>query len=152
MSFLFDSNAISEAMKRKPNLKVRQLIDKQTPVLMSAVSVEEIYYGLTYKDARKKWAWFENFVQSRCEVLPVTTDIAKQCGILRGQFRLQGITRSQADLLIGATALLYDLVLVTRNTKDFEGCGIQLFNPFEEPKKDGKSKVDKTTTKTTTTD
>ena len=152
MSFLFDSNAISEAMKREPNLQVRQLIDKQTPVLLSAVSVEEIYYGLTYKDARKKWAWFENFVQSRCEVLPVTTDIAKQCGILRGQFRLQGITRSQADLLIGATALLHNLVLVTRNTKDFEGCGIQLFNPFDEPKKDGKGKVDKTTTKTTTTD
>ena len=53
----------------------------------------------------KNVAWFEKFVQSRCEVLPVTTDIAKQCGILRGQFRLQGITRSQADLLIGATAL-----------------------------------------------
>ena len=41
----------------------------------------------------------------------------------------------QADLLIGATALRHDLVLVTRNTKDFEGCGIKLFNPFEEPKK-----------------
>ena len=135
MSFLFDSNAVSEAMKREPNLQVRQLINKQTPVLMSVVSVEEIYYGLTYKDARKKWTWFENFVESRCEVLQVTTDIAKQCGIWRGQFRLQGITRSQADLLIGATALQHDLVLVTRNTKDFEGCDIQLFNPFEEPKK-----------------
>ncbi len=68
MSLLFDSNAVSEAMKREPNLQVR----KQTPVLMSVVSVEEIYYGLTYKDARKKWTWFENFIQSRCEVLPVT--------------------------------------------------------------------------------
>ncbi|GEM_PF-1730755 len=38
MSFLFDSNAISEAMKREPNLQVRQLIDKQTPVLMSVIS------------------------------------------------------------------------------------------------------------------
>ena len=100
---------------------------------MSVVSVEEIYYGLTYKDARKKWAWFENFVESRCEVLPVTIEIAKQSGIWRGQFRQQGITRSQADLLIGATALRHDLVLVTRNTKDFEGCGIKLFNPFEAP-------------------
>ncbi|MCK5523096.1 MAG: type II toxin-antitoxin system VapC family toxin [Thiomargarita sp.] len=135
MSFLFDSNAVSEAMKREPNLQVRQLIDKQTPVLMSVVSIEEIYYGLTYKDARKKRAWFEKFVQSRCEVLPVTIEIAKQCGIWRGRFRQQGITSSQADLLIGATALLHDLVLVTRNTKDFEGCGIQLFNPFEESTK-----------------
>jgi predicted nucleic acid-binding protein len=135
MSFLFDSNAISEAMKREPNLQVRQLIDKQTSVLISVVSVEEIYYGLTYKDAYRKKAWFDNFVQFRGEVLPVTTNIAKQCGIWRGRFRQQGITRSQADLLIGATALRHGLVLVTRNTKDFEGCGIQLFNPFAELKK-----------------
>jgi len=58
----------------------------------------------------------------------------KQCAIWRGRFRQQGIIRSQADLLIGATALLHDLVLVTRNTRDFEGCGIQLFDPFGEPK------------------
>jgi predicted nucleic acid-binding protein len=86
---------------------------------------------LSYKNASKKRAWFENFVQYRCEVLPVTTDIAKQCGTLRGQLRKKGITRSQADLLIAATALLHNLVLVTRNTRDFEECGIQLFNPFE---------------------
>jgi len=133
MSFLFDSNAVSEAMKRKPNLQVRELIDKQNLVFLSVVSVEEIYYGLTYKDAQKKWAWFENFLQFRCEILPVTTDIAKQCAIWQGQFRKQGITRSQADLLIGATALKHNLVLVTRNTRDFEGCDIQLFNPFGEP-------------------
>jgi toxin FitB len=76
MSFLFDSNAISEAIKRKPNLQVRQLIDKQSPVLISVISVEEIYYGLTYKDARQKWDWFENFVQFRCEVLPVPNNVA----------------------------------------------------------------------------
>jgi len=149
MNFLCDSNLISELMKPEPHEMVEKWFSHQDFIMMSAVSVEEIYYGLTYKDARKKWAWFETFVQSRCEVLPVTTDIAKQCGILREKFRLQGITRSQADLLIGATALLYDLVLVTRNTKDFEGCGIQLFNPFEEPKKDGKGKMDKTTAKPT---
>jgi toxin FitB len=132
MSFLFDSNAVSEAMKRQPNLKMRELIDKQNLVFLSAISVEEIYYGLTYKDARKKWAWFEHFLQFRCEILPVTTDIAKQSAIWRGEFRKQGITRSQADLLIGATAFKHNLVLVTRNTRDFEGCGIQLFNPFSE--------------------
>jgi len=131
MNFLFDTNAISEAMKRKPNLEVRQLIDKQTPVLMSVISVEEIYYGLSYKDAHQKQTWFKNFIKYRCEVLPVSIEIVQQCGIWRGRFRQQGITRSQADLLIGATALIHDLILVTRNTKDFDGCGIELLNPFE---------------------
>ncbi|MDM8559873.1 type II toxin-antitoxin system VapC family toxin [Candidatus Parabeggiatoa sp. HSG14] len=134
MNFLCDSNSVSELMKPKPNEMVEEWFSHQNFIFMSVVSIEEIYYGLTYKDAYQKKAWFENFVQSCCEVLPVTTDIAKQCGILRGQFRQQGITRSQADLLIGATALQYELVLVTRNTKDFKGCSIKLFNPFGEPK------------------
>jgi predicted nucleic acid-binding protein len=40
------------------------------------------------------------------------------------------VARTQADLLIAATAGAHNLVLVTRNTHDFEGCGLQLFNPF----------------------
>jgi len=91
MSFLFDSNAVSEAMKRQPNLQVRELIDQQNLVFMSVVSVEEIYYGLTYKDALQKLAWFENFLQSRCEILPVTTEIAKQCAVWRGNFVNKGL-------------------------------------------------------------
>ncbi len=130
MNFLFDSNVVSEAMKSKPNLQVRQLIDKQTPVFMSVVSVEEIYYGLSYKDARKKWAWFENFVQSCCEILPVTTEIAQQCGILRGRFRQQGITRSQADLLIGATALRHNLIPIFGLSLLISVCSIIISQPL----------------------
>jgi predicted nucleic acid-binding protein len=35
------------------------------------------------------------------------------------------------DKQIAATALINDLVLVTRNTKDFESTGVRLVNPFE---------------------
>ncbi len=35
------------------------------------------------------------------------------------------------DAVIAATALLYDLTLVTRNTDDFLGCGVSGYNPFE---------------------
>ena len=132
MNFLCDSNSVSELMKPKPHKIVEEWFSHQDFIFMSVISIEEIYYGLTYKDAHRKKRWFDHFVQFRCEVLPITTDIAKQCGIWRGQFRQQGITRSQADLLIGATALIHNLVLVTRNTKDFEGCGIQLLNPFDD--------------------
>ena len=56
--------------------------------------------------------------------------IARRSGLWRGEFRRQGIPRTQADLLIAATAEVHKLVLVTRNTRDFTGCGLQLFNPF----------------------
>jgi len=130
MNSLCDTNSVSELMKLVPNPMVEKWFSHQEIIFVSAITVEEIYFGLSYKDARQKWVWFEKFVQSRCKVLPVTTEIAKQCGILRGQFRKKGISRSQADLLIAATALQHHLVLVTRNTRDFQDCGIQLFNPF----------------------
>jgi predicted nucleic acid-binding protein len=50
---------------------------------------------------------------------------------LRGEFRRGGKQRTQADMLIAATALEHNLALATRNAKDFEACGIPLVNPFE---------------------
>jgi predicted nucleic acid-binding protein len=50
--------------------------------------------------------------------------------MLRGQFQARGVTRSQADMLIAATASLHGLTLVTRNVQDFDGCAIAVINPF----------------------
>lgn len=130
MKFLCDTNIISEAMRRVPLLHLREWVDKQNPVIISAVTVEEIYFGLTCKTMPDKSAWFDDFLRLRAQVLPITVEIAQQCGIWRGQFRKRGITRTQADLLIAATAHVHNLILATRNTRDFTDCGIQLFNPF----------------------
>lgn len=75
-------------------------------------------------------AWFQKFIKSRCQVLPVTDTIAIRCGTLRGEFRKKGIARTQADLLIAATAYEHNYVVVTRNERDFKDCGITIFNPF----------------------
>ncbi len=130
MNYLCDTNIISEVMKRQPHPVVETWVNQQALVRLSVITVEEIWWGLTYKDAHKQSAWFERFVELRCNVLPVTTAIAKRCGQLRGNFRRQGVVRTQADLLMAATALEHSLALMTRNTKDFEDCGVELFNPF----------------------
>ncbi len=56
--------------------------------------------------------------------------MAERSGVMRGELRARGITRSQADTLIAATAQVLGLTLVTRNVRDFEGCRIDLLNPF----------------------
>jgi len=49
---------------------------------------------------------------------------------MRGELQAREQTRSQSDMLIAATAQLHALTLVTRNSDDFEGCGIPQLNPF----------------------
>jgi predicted nucleic acid-binding protein len=65
-----------------------------------------------------------------CNIYPVPADIAKCCGLLRGRFAARGRQRTQADLLIAATAQIEQLTMVARNVRHFEDCGIASLNPF----------------------
>ena len=130
MKWICDTNVMSEVFKRIPNNYVLNWMAQQDTVFLSVITVEEIYSGLSHKDANRKMEWFNKFIQLRCEVLPITIEIAKRCGMLRGQFLQNGISRTQADLLIASTAIIHNLALATRNTRDFENCGVPLFNPF----------------------
>ena len=97
---------------------------------LSVITVEELYYGLSWRPNQRIYEWVERFINEYCEVIPVTASISKRAGILRGEFQAAGMTRSQADMLIAATAAEHGLVIVTRNLKDFEGCGVALLDPF----------------------
>lgn len=98
---------------------------------LSVVCLEEIFFGLAWKPNARIRSWFEEFLEQYCLVLPVSGKIARHCALLRGQLRARGKIRSQADMLIAATAQLHQLTLVTRNTRDFEECRVALLNPFD---------------------
>jgi predicted nucleic acid-binding protein len=99
-------------------------------ITLSVITIEEITFGLTAKPNPRIQTWFQKFLRNNCQIISITPEIAKLAGEMRGRFRSQGITRSQADILIGATAAVHQLTLVTRNIRDFEGCEISLLNPF----------------------
>ncbi|THF66645.1 type II toxin-antitoxin system VapC family toxin [Pseudothauera nasutitermitis] len=133
MQYLVDTNVVSELMRPRPDARVAAWLASQARFALSAISVDESVFGLVRKERNTLLAGYERFVAERCLVLPITDDIARRAGTLRGQFARRGIARSQPDMLIAATAQAHNLTLVTRNTRDFESCGIGLLNPFEHP-------------------
>ena len=122
-SFLVDTNVLSELVRKRPDLGVLQWAQEVRRVAVSAATLEEVYFGLSWKPNPRIRLWFEGFLETHCEVLPVTGEIAKRSGEIRGQFQARGQTRSITDMMIASTAQEYDLILVTRNVRDFAEIG-----------------------------
>jgi predicted nucleic acid-binding protein len=129
--FLIDTNIISDLAAQKPNPGVLQWAETVTSVYISAVTVEELSFGLSWKPNPRIEQWIETFIRKKAKVLPITEAIAYRAGTLRGQLKQKGITRTQADIMIAATASQHNLTIVTRNVRDFEGCGVAVLDPFK---------------------
>jgi toxin FitB len=131
-SFLIDTNVLSEFVRKRPDPGVLQWAREVRRVAVSVATLEEVYFGLSWKPNPRVRLWLEGFLDTNCEILPMTPEIAKRSGEIRGQFQARGKTRSTADMVIASTAQEHDLTLVTRNVRDFADCGILLLNPFRE--------------------
>lgn len=131
MTFLLDTNIISELFRPEPNVGVLAWYSSISRIFISVITLDEISYGLTAKPNLRVQALCDRLLNTNCEVLPITAEMARLAGELRGKLRRQGKPRTQADMLIAATARVHQLTLVTRNRRDFEDCPIQLFNPFQ---------------------
>jgi predicted nucleic acid-binding protein len=131
---LADTNIVSELMRQSPEQGVAEWmrgVDAASARLaVSAVTVDEIVFGLSRRPNVAKLAWFDRFVV-QLSVLDVTETIARRAGEMRALLASRGQARTQADMLIAATAQVHALTVVTRNVRDFEGCGVAVLNPFK---------------------
>ena len=129
--YLADTNVVSEFVKKSPNPKVMSWLKTVERLALSAITIEEANFGLAWQPNANKLRLFNALALGLHAVHPVTQSLAQRAGILRGQFQAQGIVRSAQDMLIAATAQEHQLVIATRNVRDFLGCGIQVVNPFD---------------------
>lgn len=129
---LIDTNIVSELCRHQPAPAVeRWAAVTEAPFGISVVTIEEIHFGLSCKPNPRIETLLVRFFSSRCTTFPITEPVARRAGNLRGQLRSLGRPRTQADMLIAATAQVHQLTLATRNVRDFQGCGLALLNPFE---------------------
>jgi predicted nucleic acid-binding protein len=127
---LIDINIVSELMRREPDPRVRVWAAAPPSFCLSVISLEELVFGLPRKSLRLENQWLDEFIAAQCEILPLSPPVARAARLLRGGFAAQGVTCTAADRQIAATALTYRLELATRNTPDFEGCGLNQLNPL----------------------
>ncbi len=137
MSYLVDTDVLSEATKPRPEARVVVWLRENEPELyISSVTVGEIRRGIErLADGKRKselGAWLQDLCwRMRGRVLSFNTSTANVWGQLKAQWDQEGIAIGSLDSQIAATASRYGLVLVTRNEGDFEKAGIRLLNPFK---------------------
>ena len=120
MAYLFDTDAISETMKPVPAPQYVAWLAtvSREEQFTSAVSVGELYKGAFRSPARDRHiANIEQRVLPAVTVLPYDVSVAKVFGEIRAKLELAGTPVADADLQIAATALHYDLELVTGNLR-----------------------------------
>ncbi len=132
-NYLLDTNVISELARKKPNASVIEFFESLDEITISVVTIEEIEFGierLPQVQRKNLWKWWSALLSLPPNVLSIDDKIAKLAGNLRAKQETKGKSRTQADMLIAATAMSHGLILVTRNTKDFSESGVSVLNPF----------------------
>ena len=133
MAYLIDSNVLSEPTHKTPNEGCIQWLAEHSDLFISALTIGEVWKGIVLVEKRHEVAalrlrrWIESVETAEPEkILPVTAEISRQWGMLQ-----TGRTLPVIDAYIAATALVHQLTVVTRNTKDFADIpGLDVVNPF----------------------
>lgn len=134
--FLLDTNVISELRvgKPHPSAAVRHWAAgvPSNQLYLAAVTVLELETGVLILERRDRQqgerlrTWLQAVLE-QFQVLPFGKATALLCAAMHVPNR-----RPERDAMIAATAKEHGYTVATRNTDDFEGCGVTLLNPWED--------------------
>ncbi|MDH4482867.1 MAG: type II toxin-antitoxin system VapC family toxin [Rhodoferax sp.] len=135
MSYLLDTNVLSELRRKTPDASVLEWFARRPPstLYLSVLTLGELRKGIeSVTDTKRRLAlndWLESdlpaFFVGR--ILPVDAQVAERWGRL---VAAAGRPLPAIDSLLGATAAQHGLSMVTRNGKDFSDMGLDVINPW----------------------
>ncbi len=138
MKNLLDTCVIAEYQKTAPDTKVMNWLAAQIEesLFLSVLTVGEIEKGIARLPASKRKNSLEIFLENLAtrfdrRILNLDTPILRRWGRLTGGLEKKGRVLPIVDSLLAATALEYNLTIVTRNTADFADTGVPVLNVWE---------------------
>ena len=136
MTYLVDANVLSEPTKPAPHAGVvRWLQRHEREIAVDPVILGEVRFGILLLPRGRRRTrlerWFDGGVR-RLHCLPWEAETGLRWAELVASLRTSGRAMPIKDSLIAATALFYNLTVVTRNRTDFEKAGVQLVDPLDD--------------------
>lgn len=138
MSWLVDTNVLSELRRHRPESRVVDFISNCpiNDLYVSTVTFAEIRFGIDrVEDPARRIElvdWMTLIVRPMFEsrVLQITEDIMLRWRHLVERGRKTGHTFAQPDLIIAATAIHHQMTVVTRDRSEFDHAGAPVFDPW----------------------
>lgn len=135
-NYLLDTNIISELGRQEPQKSVVDFVASTPIAWLSTITLHELEYGIALIPEGSRQKAIKQVVSELVSaygdyIIPVGQQEAQEAALLRATMKQQGRVLHLADSLIAGTAKAHNLIVVTRNIKDFEGLGLHLKNPFE---------------------
>lgn len=135
---ILDTNVLSELTRISPSAKVFTWMALQPPssIFTTAITQAEMLYGVELMPKGRRRTALLAAVEQMLEedfadhIMPFDGDAAVSFGWIYASRRVMGKPIFQADAQIAAIAHSRGAALATRNTADFEHCGIKLLNPW----------------------
>ncbi|AUT03804.1 VapC toxin family PIN domain ribonuclease [Nostoc sp. CENA543] len=118
MGYLLDTNIVSASLKQnvKINLKLQEVSRLEIDILISGITYYEIQRGLLRSNATKKLALFQQFCQDYPILFLDDLKIFEKASEIHADLTSRGQIIQDADILIAATAIIHDLILVSHDS------------------------------------
>ncbi len=135
---VLDTNVFSEALKPAPSDKVLQWLRQQNraQLFLTAITVAEVFAGLESMPQGRRHADLLGGVEALLattyagRILPFDDSAARIFAGIVSERKALGRRILEMDAMIAAIARANHFAVATRNTADFEHCGVRLVNPW----------------------
>lgn len=140
MTYLIDTNVVSEWIRPQPNPNLVAWLDEvdEDRLHVSVATFAEIRHGIELMaPGRRRQAlmrWLDEELADRFadRILPIDRAVAESWGVVMARASASGTSMGTMDGFLAATAATHSLTLVTRDAADFRGAGVPIFNPWED--------------------